>query len=61
MDRLRLKFEGGLTRFDRMIVGFQGKEKLSMIFRFGLITKIGKIRRKASLGFCGSVVDSDVS
>lgn len=34
MDRLRLKFEGGLTRFDRMIVGFEGKEKLSMIFRF---------------------------
>lgn len=30
----QIKFEGALIRFDRMIVGFEGKEELSMIFRF---------------------------
>lgn len=34
MDRVSLNFEGEFTRFDRMNIGFESKEKSGMISRF---------------------------
>lgn len=39
MERVHLKFEGDLKRFDRMSVGCKDKEKSSIVSRFWLMTE----------------------